>query len=58
MNDCYLGKLFQGLLYYLEYRRPIILRGLPEGFNEFVTIETITRVVKESLNVLFLFPWS
>lgn len=47
MNDCYSGKLFCGLLYYLEFHRPVILRGLPEGLNEFVTIETIIEVVGE-----------
>lgn len=56
MNDCYSGKLFHGLLYYLEYCRPIILRGLPEGFNESVTIETITGVVERILECIIFIP--
>jgi len=52
MNDYYLGKLFHGLLYYLEYRRPTVFRGLPEGFNESMTIETITGVVERMLECI------
>lgn len=55
MNDCYSGKLFHELLYYLEYCRCIILRGLPGGFNESVTIETITGVVERILeSIIFI----
>lgn len=41
--------MFRELLYYLEYHRRIILRGLPEGFRECLTIETITGVVRRIL---------
>lgn len=52
MSDCYSGRLFCGLLYYLGYRRPVMLGELTEGFSGSVTIGTVTGMVERNLECI------
>lgn len=52
MYELFRKAVFQGLFYYLEYHKSIIFRDLPEGFNEYGTIETITEVVERILECI------